>query len=293
MESLQARIENVEAVLRKVTWGDRDRPIRSWRRQKKERAQQGIGDLARHFRSADQTQLTVLKKSNGEITGSIHEMDLLLSNSWLPIFAKHTVTEQAIPDTEAFMERYSDFITYHENNIGGITLEKVKWAIGRLATNGAGGLDGWKPKDLKELPDVILQFLNDVYEKIEETGIWSTSLCTAGILLIPKGEGGAPLDQRPITVSAIVYRRWAAVRMRDSIPWQEAWMRSGQHGARAHHSTVDSLMRVSLFFEQSILDGTDAFEVCTHKSTEDFASENMSEKLSKTPTGYFKVARCL
>ena len=120
---------------------------------------------------------------------------------------------------------------------------------------------------MKELPDVILQFLIDVYEKIEETGTWPTSLCTAGISLIPKeGEGGAPLDQRPITVSAIVYRVWAAVRMRDSIPWQEAWMRTGQHGARAHHSTVDALMRVSLFFEQSILDGTDAFGVAVDLS---------------------------
>ena len=100
MESLKSRIENVETVLHKVTWGDRIRQIRSWRRQKVERAQQGIGDLARHFRSADQAQLTVLKKPNGDITGSVTEMDVLLRESWLPIFVKHAVTAQAVPDTE-------------------------------------------------------------------------------------------------------------------------------------------------------------------------------------------------
>ena len=91
-----------------------------------------------------------------------------------------------------------------------------------------------------------------VYQKTEDVGVRPQELCSEGITLIPKGESGVPLDQRSITITSVVYRIWAAVRMRDSVDWQEAWMRKGQHGARAHHSTVDALMRVSLFFEEAI-----------------------------------------
>ena len=49
---------------------------------------------------------------------------------------------------------------------------------------------------------------------------------------------------------------------------KEAWVRNGQHGARAHHSTVDALMRVSLFFGQSILNGSDACGIAVDLSEE-------------------------
>ena len=261
MEILKTIIQQVETVLHKVTWGDRDRQIRRWRNKKLELAKAGIGDLARHLRGVEQSKLTVLKKPNGEITGSITEMDELLRENWLPIFAKHSYTGQPIPSTEAFLEEYGDSIPEHRQKLDEIKLKDVRWAIGRLATEGAGGLDGWRPREFKQIPDSILDFLVTMYNKIEDLGSWPQELCQAGISLIPKGEGGAPLDQRPITISAIAYRVWAAIRMRDSIPWQEKWMKKGQHGARAKHSTINALMRVSLFFEQSIQAKTQAFGV--------------------------------
>ena len=183
----------------------------------------------------------------------------MLRANWLPIFAKHDNSDLPVPDTEKFLREYGELIPEHNQTIGDIRLEDVNWAIGRLATNGAGGLDGWKLADMKLIPNPILNFLVTMYNKIEELGKWPKELCSAGVSLIPKGEGEAPLDQRPITQSAIVYRIWAVIRMRDSIPWQEQWMRKGQHEARAKHSTVDALMRVSLFFEESIQEDRDAY----------------------------------
>ena len=264
--SIQAKIDRVEVILRKVTWGDRDRLIRLWRKNRLERASKGIGDLAKHFKGADQAQIAVLRKPNGEITGKIKDMDLLLRESWLPIFAKHDYTDQPYPDRDLFFEKYDAFIQEYPQELDEISLEKVKWAIGRLASEGAGGLDAWKPSDMKKLPDAILDLLVTLYQKIEDIGVWPQELCSAGITLIPKGEGGAPLDQRPITITSVVYRIWAAVRMRDSLEWQEAWMRKGQHGARAHHSTVDALMRVSLFFEEAIQNKSPAFGIAVDLS---------------------------
>ena len=237
-----------------------------WRQKRIERASQGIGDLSRHFRGPEQAQLTVLKKPNGEITGNISEMDELLRANWLPIFAKHDYTDLPRPSTEHFLLEYGELIPEYHQVINDIRLKDVKWAIGRLDTNGAGELDGWRPAEMKLIPNPILNFLVTIYNKIEDLGKWPTELCSAGVSLIPKGEGRAPLDQRPITLSAIVYRIWAAIRMRDSIPWQEQWMRKGQHGARAKHSTVDALMRVSLFFEESLQEDKNAYGIAVDLS---------------------------
>ena len=89
-----------------------------------------------------------------------------------------------------------------------IRLKDVNWAIGRLDTNVAGGLDGWRPADMKLIPNPILNLLVTMYNKIEDLGKWPTELCSAGVSLIPEGQGGggergAPLDQRPIMLSAI------------------------------------------------------------------------------------------
>ena len=97
-------MDGVEVILKKVTWGDRDRQIRQWRRNRLERASEGIGDMARHFKGADQAQRAVLRKPNAEITGKIQDMDLLLRESWLPIFAKHDYSDQPLPDKELFFE---------------------------------------------------------------------------------------------------------------------------------------------------------------------------------------------
>ena len=90
---------------------------------------------------------------------------------------------------------------------------------------------------------------------IERTGQWPQHLCWAGITLIPKGEGGKPLDLRPITVTPICYRIWAATRMRHSNDWQDGWLHSGQHGVRARHGTADALAAISITMERALLDG--------------------------------------
>ena len=80
-------------------------------------------------------------------------------------------------------------------------------------------------------------------------------MCWAGVSLIPKGEGGKPLDMRPITVTSIIYRLWAGIRVRQSAAWQAQWLHKGQHGGRPGHSTSEALVGVTLAFEKAILNG--------------------------------------
>ena len=86
-------------------------------------------------------------------------------------------------------------------------------------------LDGWTRKDFKKLYPLILELLLLVYDVVEESGTRPEPFCWAGVTLIPKGEGGAPSDQRPITVTPFAHRVCAAARM------QERWIQDTQHGA--------------------------------------------------------------
>ena len=251
--------EDVALVLKKVVWGDRERLLQNWKKRKVEKGTDSFGDVARHFRDPDQTPLTILKTPTGRITGRVDEMDQILRDNWLPIFAKHSDPVKCPPPSvDWFMTRYAEFIPVVEQKLEQLTVTDLQRTIGKLSTEGAGGLDGWTPKDFKKLHPLILELLLMVYDVVEETGLWPEPLCWAGVTLIPKGEGGAPLDQRPITVTPIAYRIWAAARMQQCTSWQELWIQDTQHGARAKHSTVNALVRLSIFFEQAYLDGVPA-----------------------------------
>ena len=269
--------ETVKKILEEVIAGTRDRTIRKWKKDRNERAKVNTGDLFRHFKPLDQVPLAVLKNSSGEITGDVQEMDQILRNSWLPIFAKHRVGLSPEPHVEAFMERFGHLIPHHEQKLEKIKAEELFSTVRKLKNSGAGGLDGWKPRDIKDLTPFILSLLLYIFDEVEESGLWPRSLCWASISLIPKGEGGNPLDLRPITVTPIVYRLWAAIRTKQCMGWQDLWIHRGQHGARARHSTGDALIRISLEFEEAILNGDNMKGIAVDLSK---AFDNVPEKIT-------------
>ena len=65
LEGIEAVRRQVDKVLEKVTLGDRNRLLRKWRRERMERAREGIGDLAKHFRAPEQAPLKVVKLPDG------------------------------------------------------------------------------------------------------------------------------------------------------------------------------------------------------------------------------------
>ena len=215
-----------------------------------------VGELYKQFKPLDQVPLAILKRSDGSITGDITEMDGILRENWLPIFAKHQCAEHLEPDVEAFLLRFGHLIPNEKQSLAPLTQEDILSAVRKFATDGAGGLDGWSPLDLKRLSPKILGLLINLFDVVETQGRWPDELCWAGITLIPKGEGGNPLDLRPITVTPLVYRIWAAARTKQSMMWQEQWIHSGQHGARIHHSTSDALIKISVALEESIVNNT-------------------------------------
>ena len=76
----------------------------------------------------------------------------------------------------------------------------------KLKNNTATGLDGWRPHELKNLPDCLLLALLDIFHLCEKVGRFPSSFYYSYTTLIPKGVARTPLSLRPITVLPVPYR---------------------------------------------------------------------------------------
>lgn len=81
-------------------------------------------------------------------------MDDMVRQAWLPIFAKHDTGGHPPPSADDFMDKHSDYIFYHAQNLPNIELSDVCDRVRQLDKNGSGGLDGWRA-ELKALPEVF------------------------------------------------------------------------------------------------------------------------------------------
>ena len=86
-----------------------------------------------------------------------------------------------------------------------------------MAQDTATGLDGWSAKDLKVMQPQMWDMLAAILRLVEQTGVWPARLAEGFIALVPKGEGGDPLQLRPLSALSVIYRLWAGVRL-------DAWM---------------------------------------------------------------------
>jgi hypothetical protein len=84
-------------------------------------------------------------------------------------------------------------------------------------------------------------------------------LCESIVSLTTKGEGTSPLKLRPIGVMSVVYRLWAATRVREVMQWQELWIDGEMHGYRKSHGAEDVWWKQALQVEESLLNTNDLF----------------------------------
>ena len=255
-EDCEKLLDVVAQVVEKSAEDSRSRTLRRLKDLRNQNSKTDAGALFKAFRDPDQTPLTVIRREDGTLTGNVKEMDKLVRDAWMPIFAKHN-EDKPPPSVDKFMQAYGRYIKRSPQECKPITLKELKRVLNKLSASSAGGLDGWTSADLKKLPGRILEQLLLMFDVVEDTGRWPAALCWASVSLIPKGEGGHPLELRPITITPLVYRLWAAVRMKHSHDWQERWVHQGQHGSRKNHGTLNVLAEIAIAFEQAWLDGED------------------------------------
>eukprot|EP00662_Eupelagonemidae_sp_cell21_P057566 gene57566-biopygen5808 len=194
-----------------------------------------------------------VKRPDGSVTANAAEIDALLRGAWTPIFQRYSA-EKPEPVWQHFKERYRRYIPSHPLRLAPLTADDLRRALNRMCARSAGGMEGWRPAELKRLPPPLLELVATMLNCFEETGEWPDALLEAFITLIPKdGAGGGPLDLRPITVTSALYRLWAAARVRQVLEWQELWMPRGARGFRLGCGTDDVYYTLALRIERALL----------------------------------------
>ena len=96
-------------------------------------------------------------------------IDTLLQDSWNPIFAKYPNGETKARDYYALFSLSPG--DYPQYSLPPLTLDDMHYVLRKkLKNNTATGLDGWRPHELKSLPDCLLLALLDVFHLCEKIG---------------------------------------------------------------------------------------------------------------------------
>ena len=113
-----------------------------------------------------------------------------------------------------------------------LTGGRVRAAVREIGGRKAAGPDAWAFADLKRLPDAATNELAELLNRVEQEGAWPRQLRGATVVMLPKGEGGQPLGQRPIGLLASTYRIWARIRVADLKQRLEAERREEETGGK-------------------------------------------------------------
>jgi hypothetical protein len=192
---------------------------------------------------------------DGQWISDPEAMDAAVQAVWLPIYRLQDHGKPPPLTWNAFRRKYGHSIAKAPGNWDPLSAADLRRAL--LATNprSSMGLDGWRPRELKTLPDPALQCLAWVLEGCVARQEWPPALLEAATTLIPKGEGMAPGDLRPIGVLSAVYRLWASAWATRMAPWQEAWASPALVGFRRGISTQDVWWKLAFHVEEAALSG--------------------------------------
>ena len=121
-------------------------------------------------------------QSEGQLVTDRQQIDQLLQHAWNSIFAKYGTDENKADDyRNSFYPTDSPFSTV---SFPKLTLEDLHYVLSKkLKNNTATGLDGWRPSEIKQLPDCLLLALLDVYNLCEPKATFLLS-STIPILLL-------------------------------------------------------------------------------------------------------------
>eukprot|EP01059_Diplonema_ambulator_P006674 TRINITY_DN162_c0_g3_i3.p1 TRINITY_DN162_c0_g3~~TRINITY_DN162_c0_g3_i3.p1 ORF type:complete len:1446 (+),score=342.28 TRINITY_DN162_c0_g3_i3:2232-6569(+) len=189
------------------------------------------------------------------VDGTLHadpeRVDTTMREAWEAVMCLYKDTPE--PEYGPFKEEFRRYIQKHPMQCEPITGKHLAEVLAKKGTRSAAGVDGWRFSELKALPVSLLDGWAQLYNLVEETGVWPEEFTTALVTLIPKCENAGPLEHRPITVTSAVYRLWACARIKAILLWQERWVCATQHGYRSKHGTEDAILDIATRIEEAIL----------------------------------------
>ncbi|KAJ9448175.1 RNA-directed DNA polymerase from mobile element jockey [Diplonema papillatum] len=258
LERLMKAVEALEGSQREAVAALKQQRTRRW----KDRMQMAWnssdkGDVYRFLAGSRESPSIYLRRRDGTLTACPKEIDDLLRGpeAWGGIFQKYTSIRE--PQWETFKAQYARYLPAPQRmDCKAISAADVKAALKKMKRNSSPGLHAWRVFELQQLPTEILQLMAEAMNAVETEGRWPEQLMHAILHLLPKpGSTGDPLSQRPITITPVLYRVWAAIRAREALEWMDNVVPSGLHGCRKKHGTDDLVWHLAALIEEAHLTG--------------------------------------
>ena len=237
---LTARVQAEVQRENQVARGERSQRWRAWLAEEGAKGSQGKSRIINSIVSQPKSVTAMVRTPEGSLTGSQAAIDTMLHKAWDPIFCAYENGGE--PPWLNFKSRFQSYMPQCHMEVGRLTGQRLKASLGKMRSEQAAGMEGWRVKELKQLPGPLLDRLAVFLEAVENGGKWPTALERALVTFIAKPESNQMKveDLRPISVMSAVYRLWAATRSQEVLAWQEQWP---DPGARPGHGTETSLSR--------------------------------------------------
>lgn len=208
--------------------------LRAWRESMRADFRRSRRAAFRYVRGDPAQPLRALLTAEGVVTEPCR-VHAALVRDWASVFRRYEYGDPR-PVWEEVRALVGPHLPSAPCAVVDITAEDVMQAVGAMASESGGGVDGWQPKDLKALGVRAYTALARVLNLVEETRRWPDSTCVALVTGIPKKTNAGARDLRCITVFSVLFRVWAAIRFRHLAAWQAVVVGPQAAGGIRHRS---------------------------------------------------------
>jgi hypothetical protein len=202
----------------------------------------------------DQGQRISFLEHKGKMVTNEAFLDVLLKREWAEVHRRRPAHPE--PDADRFCGLFLKEDPSSEFLVEDINLGRLEVALGMMNGAAAGGLDGWRPSELQELPQGFLLLPLAIIQHAERTGEWPAVCQRVAVSLLKKEGPASPLNHRPISVTSVLFRLWGAIRWTDLVNWQRTWLHDEQFGFHPGRSCEDAAITVLLDADLARASGT-------------------------------------
>jgi hypothetical protein len=163
-----------------------------------------MAKFTKMVRSAPTRTIGVMQRPDGSFTGT-------------PAEAIDVVSAKAFPDSTLLDPATLSYLSLNSEIQGRFTYPSLPWmsvptiqrAISLFKSNKAAGPDGFKPLVLKQLPDLAINRLRQIYEASYHGGVVPNDWLRASVVFIPKpgrDNYSLPGSYRPISLTSYLFK---------------------------------------------------------------------------------------
>ena len=165
------------------------------------------------------------------LLGHLEELFAEFRQSWSERWQRHAnVPQSQWHDILEFARKHARPVSCHSPSI---EVPDLKRELKRKKAKTSRGLDGVTLKDLRSMPDGVLQSMCLFYRHAENSGEWPAQLTSGRVVSLAKSaQPSSAADFRPITVLSLGYRLWSSFHSRNIIAAIDEWLPPGLHGSR-------------------------------------------------------------